>query len=150
MALRGVARPGLPRDPCKKVAVAVSMMAIAAAGGGIAATAAQAGTEVLGATATTFTGGGGGLCSKGSGSAIFRIATGAAMGPYPGAFTETNANAERLGERLNPVEHAQALDPVHDQLSTAQPSPVWSPTHPPTLAGLWSAAAVASMSLACS
>jgi hypothetical protein len=101
MALRGVARPGLPRDPCKKVAVAVSMMAIAAAGGGIAATAAQAETEVLGATATTFTGGGGGLCSKGSGSAMFN-ATGAATGPYPGAFTETNANASVSVNDLTP------------------------------------------------
>jgi IPT/TIG domain len=102
MALRGTAaRPGLPRDPCKKVAVAVSTMAIAAAGGGITATAAQAEDEVLGATATTFTGGGSGLCLKGSGSATFNAA-GSATGPYPGTFTETNANASVSVNNLIP------------------------------------------------
>src|SRR5205085_12661082 len=75
----------------KKLAVAVSAMAIAAVGGGTAATAAQAQDEVLQATATTFTAGGIGWCFNGSASATFS-ASGPATGPYLGTFTETNAN----------------------------------------------------------
>jgi hypothetical protein len=74
-----------------KLAVAVTAMVIASANGGIAATAAQAQSEVLQATATTFSGGTSGWCFKGSASATFN-ASGPAAGPYSGTFTETNAN----------------------------------------------------------
>jgi IPT/TIG domain len=91
MAVRAMASE-LAAGCCKKLGVAGSAMAIAAAGGGIAATAAQAQNEVLTASATTFTGGASGLCVKGSATAIFN-ASGPATGLYPGTFTETNANA---------------------------------------------------------
>jgi hypothetical protein len=75
----------------KKLAVAMTAMSIAAVGGGPAASAAQAQNEVLPASTTTFTGGGGGWCFKGSANATFSAA-GPANGPYPGTFTQINAN----------------------------------------------------------
>jgi hypothetical protein len=75
----------------KNLAVAMTVMSIAALGGAIGAARAQAQNEVLQATATTFNAGGSGWCFKGSASATFSAA-GPATGPYPGTFTETNAN----------------------------------------------------------
>ena len=69
----------------------MTALSIAAVGGGTAASAAQAQNEVLQASTTTFTGGGGGWCFKGSANTTFSAA-GPASGPYPGSFTQTNAN----------------------------------------------------------
>jgi len=112
----------------KKLAVAMTAMSIAAAGGGIGAAGAQAqGDEVLAATATTISGGANGLCFSRSlaANATFNAA-GSATGPngvpapYPGQFTETKANASLSGS-MWPL-------PVHLNLTLSIPFTISSGT----------------------
>ncbi len=75
-----------------KIAVALTAMSIAAASGGISPAGAQAQNEALQASATTISSRSwSGWCFRGAASATF-TSTGPATGPYPGTFTETNAN----------------------------------------------------------
>jgi hypothetical protein len=97
----------------RKLAVAVTAMSIAGVCGGIGAAGAQAQTEVLQGTATTIGGQTGGSCASvmWKSVSVNFSAVGSATGPYPGVFTNTNANGGVSGE----------MRPLYEQLHVSIP-----------------------------
>jgi len=116
-----------------KLAIATTAMTLATLYGGIGVATAQAQDEVLQATTTTFTGGSGGLCLKGSANATFSAA-GPASGPYLGTFTQTDANVSVSVSVLTPTTRTLALS-IPFTITSGSTTITGTVTNPPPYAG---------------